>query len=85
MHLSPGWHGTVGWASSCEPKSPWFDSWSGHMPGLQVQSLVRACVEGNRWVFLSLSFSLPSPLSKIKKYICLKNHLAHSPNIINVD
>ena len=49
-------------------------SWSGDMAGLQVQSPVRACMEGNqlmflsyRLMFVSLSFSLPLPFSKKQK------------------
>ena len=34
------WCGSVGWVSSSKTKGRWFNSWSGHMPGLQVQSLV---------------------------------------------
>ena len=39
--------GSVGWASSCKPKGRRFDSLSGHTPGLQVHSLVRAHVTDN--------------------------------------
>ena len=42
------------------------DSQSGHMPGLQVRSPVRALMKGNQSMFLSLSFSLPTPLPKNK-------------------
>ena len=37
----------VGWASSCKVKGHWFKSQSGHMPGLWVRALVRACTRGN--------------------------------------
>ena len=37
---SPGGHGSVGWALFCRVKGHWFDSWSGHMPGLWVRSPV---------------------------------------------
>ena len=47
-----------------------FDSWSGHVPGLQVQSLVGA----HQPMFLSLSFSL----SGINIYMKLKNLQNHS-------
>ena len=35
-----GWCGSVDWAPAWEPKSPWFDSQSGHMPGFQAMSPV---------------------------------------------
>ena len=63
----PGWCGSVDWALACEPKGRWFDSQSGHMPGLQVRFPGVGRGRGNHTLmFLSLSFSLPSPLSKIK-------------------
>ena len=37
------------------------------MPGLQVWSLARERARGNRSMFLSLSFSLPPPVSRINK------------------
>ena len=66
---SPDQCGSVGWASSHKAKRRQFDSWSGHMPGLQVQSPFGAHPRGNQLMFLShidvsLSFSLPSPPSK---------------------
>ena len=39
-HISPGWCGAVELAPGCGPKGPWFNSQSGHMPGLQAQSPV---------------------------------------------
>ena len=52
-------------------RSPiWFNSGSGHMPGLQDRSLARGVCEApngcfsHTAMFLSLSFSLPSSLSK---------------------
>ena len=36
----PGWRGSVDWAPAWEPKGLWFDSQSGHMPGLQARSPV---------------------------------------------
>ena len=58
----PGWCGSVDWVSACEPKGLWFNAQSGHRPGVgQVPSWGR--IRGNHTlVFLSLSFSLPSPL-----------------------
>ena len=43
-----------------------FNPWLGHMLGLQAWSPVGAHVRGNQLMFLSLSFSIPSPLSKSK-------------------
>ena len=64
--------GSVGWALSCKAKGRWFDSQSGHMPGL-----LPSPPQGTLWeatdrffthtsIFFSLSFSLPSPHSKYK-------------------
>ena len=50
--LSPHWCGSVGWASSCKAKGRQFNSWSGHMSGLQVQSLVGVCVQGRCFSFM---------------------------------
>ena len=76
--VCPGQCGSVGCVSSCEEKSCWFNSGSGHMPGLQVWSLVRMCSRGNQLIFLSLSFSLSPPLSKkwINKFF-LKNYIVY--------
>lgn len=49
---------------SPRPKVGCFGSWAGHIPGLQVQSLVGA-YESNQSMFLFL----PSSLSKINKYL----------------
>ena len=70
--FSPDWCGSIGWASFCKAKSCQFDCRSGHMPGLWVWSQSGYIGEAtNRCfsltsMFLSLSFSLPSPLSKNK-------------------
>ena len=32
----PGWCGSVDWALACKPRGCWFESQSGHMPGLQA-------------------------------------------------
>ena len=32
--FSPGWCGSVDWVPACEPKGRWFNSQSGHKPGL---------------------------------------------------
>ena len=52
-------------ASSNKPKGHRFDSRSGHIPRLRVQSLVWECTRENQSVFLSLS----SPLSIINKHV----------------
>ena len=31
---SPGWCGSLDWVPACKPKGHWFNSQSGHMPGL---------------------------------------------------
>ena len=50
--MSPGWCGSVDWASACGPKGPWLDSQSGHMPGLQARSLVGGMWEAaTHWCF----------------------------------
>ena len=66
-HCCPDWCGSVDWASSYKWKRCRFNSRSGHMHGL-VACQVRSWghVRGNWLMFLSLSFSLPSPLSKDK-------------------
>ena len=75
------WCGSVVWVLSHRLKDHWFNSWSGYMPGLQARSLVGCVQEATNWcfshtsMFLSLSFSLPSPLSKNKiffKFISTK-------------
>ena len=71
----PDWWGSVGQASSRKAKGLQFDSQSGHMPGLWVWALVRVHTKGSQSMFLSLSFSLPSLLSK-NKYIKLKKNLS---------
>ena len=42
---SPGWCGLVDWAQAWEPKGRWFDSQSGHRPGLQTRSPVEGVRE----------------------------------------
>ena len=69
-NTSPGWYGSVDWAPSCEPKGRWFNSQSRHMPGLWARSPVGGVQEATCFshtsIFLSLSLSLPSGLSKNK-------------------
>ena len=63
----PGWCGSVNQVPACELKSHWLDSQSGHClgcgPGPCLGALERHSVS------LSLSPSLPSPLSRNKKII----------------
>ena len=67
--LSPGWCGSVDWVPDCKPKGCRLDSQSGHMPGLQARSPLGGLREAtdqrlsHTLMFLSLSFSLSSPLS----------------------
>ena len=66
--LSPDWCGSVGWTSSCKPKGLWFNSWSGHMPGLWTRSpaggVNRSMCFSHTSMSLFLSFFLLSPLSR---------------------
>ena len=74
--IGPGHCGSVGWASAHKrKKGHWFNSQSGHMLRLWARSaaggLWEAADAADGWlsltsVFLSLSFSLPSPLSNNK-------------------
>ena len=60
MGKDPGRCGSVDWALPCNAKGHPFDSWSEHMPGLRVCSLVGAHTRDNRSMFLShISVSLP--------------------------
>ena len=56
--------GSVGWTLSHKVKGRRFNSQSGHMPGFRVWSPVGA--KGSWELFLSLTFSFPSPLPKNK-------------------
>ena len=62
----PGQCGSVGWASSCKPKSHGFNSQSGHMPRLQVWFLVGVHTRSNQSMFFFSPFSSPFPHSKKK-------------------
>ena len=64
----PGWCDSGDWAPACKPKGCWFNSQSGHMPGLQARSPIGGTCEATTlWCFSpSLSPSLPLPL-KINK------------------
>ena len=57
--FSRGWHSSVDWAQACKPRDCWFDSHSGHKPGLQAGSLVGGCMRRSHiLMFLTLSASL---------------------------
>ena len=75
---SPGWCGSVGCMPDWELKSHWFDSQSGHMPGLWAGPYLGRA-SGN-WSMFSLtlmfpSVFLPSPFSKkiIKSFFFFKD------------
>ena len=76
-YYGPGWCGSADWAPDCEPKGPWFDSQSGHMPGLQAGSPVRGTQgTATHWCFSPfLSPSLPLSLKKKINKIFFKNFL----------
>ena len=60
-NVCPGWCGSVDWVRACEPKGCWFDSQSGHTPGLWARSPFGGMREATtHWCF-SPSLSLPSP------------------------
>ena len=68
-HWAPGWCGLMDWALACElgvtGLVPGWGTCLGYGPG---QVPIRGCVRGNHTLmFLSFSFSLSSPLSKINK------------------
>ena len=70
--ICSGWCGSVDWVPTCKSKGCWFDSRSGHIPGLWARSSVGGVQEATNQcisptsVLLSLLFSLPSLLSKNK-------------------
>ena len=61
----PNWCGSVGWLLSSKPKGHQFDSWSEHMPGLRVLSLVGECEKQLIDVSLSCQCFSPSLSSSI--------------------
>ena len=70
----PGWFSSVDWAWACEPKGRWFNSQSGHIPGLPARSPVRGVREApTHWCF-SPSL-LPCPLSRNKYNLKNKKRL----------
>ena len=68
LEPSPGWCGSVGWASSHKLKGRWLDSSSGHAPELRVRSPVTVRARGNQSTFLtSVLLSLPLSLESIEE------------------
>ena len=59
----PSWCGSLDRVTACGLKGRRFDSQSGHIPGLWARQHARG---NHTLMFVSLSFSLPSPLSKNK-------------------
>ena len=59
-HSFPDQYGSVGWELACKAKGRLFNSGSGHMPRLWVQSPVGEFMRVNQSVFLSpINVSLP--------------------------
>ena len=71
IKISPGWCDSVDWVPAGEPKGCWFNSQSGHMPGLRARSPVGGAWEATtHWCFspsLSPSFPLFLKINKILK------------------
>ena len=62
----PGCCGSVDWAQACKPKGRWFDSQSGHVPGLWARSSERGTWKATTYdVSLPLFFP-PSSSLKVK-------------------
>ena len=74
--LCPDWCGSVGWLSSHKLKGCLFNSWPGHMPGLEVLFQVGGVQEANDCFSPSLSPSLPLSL-KIKINKIFKKKTGH--------
>ena len=75
----PSWCGSMDGVLACKPKGHWFNSQSGHMPGLQTGSpeLGRRGVAWEattHWCDVSLPLFLPPPL-KINKIFKKKKKL----------
>ena len=59
--FSPGWCSSVDWAPACESKGHWFNSQSGHMPGLWAKTPVGGVLEATtHWCFSSTLSLFPS-------------------------
>ena len=77
LRKNPDWCDSVGWALSHRAKCPRFDSWSGYMPGLWLQSPVRVHTEDDQCMCISQSNgSLPIFLTHFPSlYISINNIL----------
>ena len=77
--LFPGWCGSVDWVPlACEPKGCWFDSQSGHMPGLWARSLVGGMQEATDGCFsrtLMFFYLFLPPFSSLKINKIFKNKI----------
>ena len=65
------WCDSMDWVPACEPKVHWFNSQSGHMPGLWARSPGGGVLEATIHRCFPLSLSLP--LSKNKRIKPFKN------------
>ena len=76
-YMCPGWCGSLGSTSACEPEAQQCDSWSPHMPGLRAMSPVGGVQEatGDQCFFPSLSLSLPLSLNKQTNHQTNKKHI----------
>ena len=95
VYCSPDCCGSLGWASSHKPRGHCLSFWSetsGHMPVLWVRSLVGGVQEATDrcfsgiLMFLSSSFSLPSPLPKNEQITSFKKSSvlipsSHTPGV----
>ena len=69
--VGPDQCGSVGWVLTHTVTGPQLDSWSGPVPGLQVQSLVRGYTMPRLWVWspelIDVSLPLVLPLIRSPK------------------
>ena len=64
---SPVWCGSVDWVLACEPKGRWFNSQSGHMPGLRARPPLGGVQEATTHWYFSPSLPISLKISKILK------------------
>ena len=74
---------SVDWAPACEPKGHWFDSHQGTCLGCRPGHVCSGghARSNHTLMFLSISFSLPSPLSKINHFF-LKSECKWSVQLV---
>ena len=87
-HKNADQYDPVEWALSHKVEGHWFDSWSGHMPGLWVRSPVSVHMRNDQCfsltsMLLFLSFFLPPPSLKVNKKIFLKKDTEPTERIPN--